>query len=64
MSRIADEIIREYKIKEAYKKKTRQKCKEQECRKCIYFKICTDRKENDTWKKEGKEERNTIGLKK
>lgn len=30
MSRIADEIMREYKIKEAYKKKTRQKCTEKD----------------------------------
>lgn len=47
MSKIADEIMKEYKIKEAYKKKSRQRCKEQDCRKCIYFKICTDRKENE-----------------
>ena len=47
MSRIADEIIREYKMKEAYRKKPRQRCKEQDCKKCIYFKICIDRKENE-----------------
>lgn len=47
MSRIADEIMKEYKIKEAYKKRSRQRCKEQDCRRCIYFKICTDRKEDE-----------------
>lgn len=45
MSRIADEIVREYKIKEAYKKRNRQQCKEMECRDCIYFNVCTDKTE-------------------
>ena len=47
MSRIAYDIIREYKIKEAFKKKKRQLCKEQECKTCSYFNICIDREEKE-----------------
>lgn len=43
MSRIADDIVREYKIKQAYSKKKRQQCKEQKCEECIYEEICKDK---------------------
>ena len=44
---IASYIEREYKIKQAYEKKRRAKCKEKPCEKCQYEEICEDR-ENDT----------------
>lgn len=47
MSRIADDIVREYKIKKAYSKRKRQLCKEQECKNCSYFNICVDREEKE-----------------
>ena len=45
MSKIADEIVREYKLRQAYQKKNRQSCKDKDCNKCIYFKICIIREE-------------------
>lgn len=43
MSYIANSIVEEYKRKQAYKKRPRQKCKEQNCDKCKWEEICIDR---------------------
>lgn len=40
-SYIAAEIDREYRQKKAFAKKQRAKCKEKECDKCEYVKICS-----------------------
>lgn len=39
---IADDIVREYKIKKHYEKLKRQKCKEKECVKCEYESVCEE----------------------
>ena len=39
-SYIANEIDNEYKIKQAYSKSKRQKCKEKDCIYCQYINIC------------------------
>lgn len=41
---IADEIDREYRMKQYYQnKKKRQSCKNKDCEECKYKKICIDR---------------------
>ena len=47
MSRIADEIVKEYKIRKAFEKRKRQVCRSQECKECNYFNICIDREEKE-----------------
>ena len=42
---IADSIIREQKMKEFYEKKKRQKCKEKDCTRCQFEKVCTENEE-------------------
>lgn len=45
---IAGDIMREYRMKEFYKKKKeRQKCKEIECDRCKYNNICKESGTND-----------------
>lgn len=44
-SYIANSIIQEYNIKQAYKRRARQRCKEIECDKCKWQRICEDREE-------------------
>lgn len=39
---IANYIIQEYKLKQAYAKKKRENCKEKQCIECKYFKVCSD----------------------
>lgn len=46
-SYIATEIDNEYRLKKAYEKSKRQKCKEKECINCQYFKICENGEKND-----------------
>lgn len=50
-SYIAAEIDREYRQKKAFAKKQRAKCKEKECDKCEYSRICSEKNEG----KEGEE---------
>lgn len=45
-SYIANEIDNEYKIKQAYSKSKRQKCKEKDCVYCQYINICENKEEN------------------
>lgn len=40
---IAEYIMQEYKRKQIYSKKKREKCKEINCKECKYFEICVDR---------------------
>lgn len=40
MSRIADEIVEEYKRRKAFEKKQREKCNKK-CKECKYEGICT-----------------------
>ena len=40
-SHIAGEIIRDMKLEEAYRKKKRANCKDKECYKCEYTRICS-----------------------
>ena len=42
-SKIAGEIVKDYKIEQAYKRKTRSKCKEKNCNKCKWYQICIDK---------------------
>ncbi|MCI8587928.1 MAG: hypothetical protein HFJ49_04895 [Clostridia bacterium] len=42
MSRIADEIVKEYKIKKLFEKKRREKCTNKKCKECKYETICTE----------------------
>ena len=44
-SYIAGEIMREYKQRKAFEKKQRAKCKEKECDKCEYSRICSEKNE-------------------
>lgn len=44
MSRIADEIVEEYKRRKAFEKKQRQKCNNKKCNECRYERICTENK--------------------
>ena len=46
-SRNAFYIDRDYKIKKSYEKSKRQKCKEKECVKCQYNRICEDKEIED-----------------
>lgn len=46
MSRIADEIVKEYKIRKAFEKRKRQVCRSQECKECNYFNICKEEGSN------------------
>ena len=39
MSKIADEIVKEYKIRKLFEKKQRQKCINKKCNVCRYEKI-------------------------
>lgn len=39
---IANYIMQEYKLKQAYAKKKREKCKEKQCIECKYFNVCSD----------------------
>lgn len=41
-SKIAGEIVKDYKIEQAYKRKARSKCKEINCNKCKWYQICID----------------------
>lgn len=41
MSRIADEIVEEYKRRKAFEKKQREKCNKK-CTECRYERICTE----------------------
>ena len=43
MSKLTDEIMREYKLKQAYKTRERQKCKEIDCKMCKWRQICENR---------------------
>ena len=38
----ADAIVNEYRRKQYYSKKAREKCKEKECIVCSWNKVCTD----------------------
>lgn len=42
-SRIAESIDRDYRTEKAYKRKTRNKCKEINCNKCKWYQICIDK---------------------
>lgn len=42
-SYIATEIDNEYRLKKAYEKSKRQKCKEKDCIKCQYNNVCIDK---------------------
>lgn len=47
-SQIADEIVREYKLKKYYENKKRKKCildEKKQCDKCNYSKICIEKEE-------------------
>ena len=42
-SKLAMYIEREYKIKKAYERRNREKCKEKPCEKCKYENICEEK---------------------
>ena len=42
-SYIAEQIDRDYKRKQFYKNREREKCKEMDCMKCKFFEVCTER---------------------
>ena len=44
-SYIAAEIMREYNKKKAFERMVRAKCKEKDCTKCLYIRICSDNNE-------------------
>ena len=44
-SKIAMYIERDYKIQQAYERKKRASCKEKECEKCQYERLCEDKEE-------------------
>lgn len=46
-SMIAEYIMQDYKLKQKYKNKQRQNCKEKKCNECKYFNICVERVENN-----------------
>ena len=41
-SYIADSIVNEYKRKQYYAKKRREKCKNKKCTECKYIEVCTE----------------------
>ena len=46
MSQIADEIVREYKLKKYYENKKRKKCivdNKKQCDTCNYYEICEEK---------------------
>ena len=46
-SYIAEQIDKEYKKEQFYKKRKRQQCKEIKCMNCKFFEICTESGERD-----------------
>ena len=47
MSKLVNEIVREYKLKQAYKSIQRQKCKELDCKICKWKQVCKNIKQEE-----------------
>ena len=44
---IANYIVKEQKMKEFYERQKRQKCKDKECEKCRFDKVCMEEEEGE-----------------